>query len=311
MENNTNKEVVKYIFNRTKSILLIQNDDKDHSLLVRIDPLQCSANAFPLSEITKNSHIKRLIANGTVQLSDEYLITEDNLGEDYGQKARIGETYLLKGSHKVSVKILKYDLGSKNYTVKNTLTNAKILVQDVDIDFEETEKQKNAAKEEVVVHRVQDDGQEVVAQSAADILDNQVSVKTNDNVEIVRAVAQTPADEDDSEILVKSKSEPFAKEVSMRKVATDTSKIVSNELSKAVSSMDEVKVTKAPVKQDYKDFPEIYKPWFEEFLKKDDRKKKMTIAVCNDKEKLQLLMKYCDAHIKTLAETRLNKINAR
>ena len=304
-------EVVKYIFNRTKSILLIQNDDKDHSLLVRIDPLQCSANAFTMAEIEKNSHIKRLIASGSVQLSDYYLITEDVLGEDYGQKARIGATYLLKGTHKVPVKILKYDINTKNYTAKNTLTMAKIVLCDEDIDFEETEKQQNAKKEEVVIHRGQEENQEVVAQSAQDILQNNDTVKQVEDVDIVRNVSQQPDNDDESEILIKSGSTPFAKEVPMRKVAADTAKIVSSELSKAVASTDDVKVTRAVIKPDYKDFPEVYKPWFEEFLKKDDRKKKMTIAVCNDKEKLELLIKYCDSHIKTLAETRLAKLNAR
>lgn len=309
MENNEHNEVVKYIFNRTKSILLIQNDDSTHTLLVQIKPQQCSSAAFPMSVLSKNSHIKRLIASGAIQLSNDYLITEDTLGEDYGQLAKIGETYLLKGTHKIPVKILKYDLGTKNYTAKNTLTEAKMIIREEDIDFEETEKAKTAATADPVVHRVEET-QEVVTQSAADILQDNSSVKELDEVEVVRGTQQAP-DEDDTEILVKSSNEPFAKEVPMRKVAADTAKIVSDELKKAVASADEVKVTKAPVRPDYKDFPEIYKPWFEEFLKKDDRKKKMTIAVCNDKEKLELLIKYCDDHIKSLARTRLEKISVR
>lgn len=294
-------EVSKYILNKTKYILFIQNDD--YSTLVKLEPYKCSTSAFPISKLEKVSQLKKLLITNEVELSDEYLIVEDVLGKDYGQKAKIGETYVLKGAHNLEVKILRFDPSSKIYTVKNLISNAKMKIKDEDIDFSAIPMDKQVDKVEIV----RNEQEEVLLEkSAQDVLNNSQEVDiSEDDIEFTR-VSDQEIQEDDNEVIVKSASEPFAKEVSMTKIRQDTAKVVQSALKSAVEEV----VYKKPQekRQDLTDFPEIYKQWYIDFLNKDERKKKMTIAVCNDKEKLELLIKYGDENIKTLAETRLQKI---
>lgn len=293
------QEVFKYVFNKTNSILLIQNND--NSILVKLEPHKCSTQPFAISKLEKISHIKKLLVLDKISLSDDYLITEDIIGEDYGQEFKLGNEYILKGTHKLKVKLLKYDPSTKTYTCKNVLTNAIIKVIANDID-EKATLEENKSEDVEIVRQTEDE--EIMERSAQEVINNEKSVEDVEP-EVIRTNG-SKLEEEENEIIVRSASEPFAKEVSVSKINQDTSKLVTEKLKDA---MGDVIVKKATLKaQDFKDFPEIYKEWFAEFKAKDERKQKMTIAVCNDKEKLNLLIKYGDEYVKTLAETRLQKL---
>lgn len=127
------------------------------------------------------------------------------------------------------------------------------------------------------------------------------------NNEVIQPLPQEPEEDLEENIYImrnKDINQKFAKEVKASKVINDTmttqQKILQEELSKA-------KVVKRnnDNQLNVNEIPEKFRKWFLEFLKKDERKKKIAISACKDIEKLNLIIKYCGEYEQNLAKQKL------
>ena len=130
------------------------------------------------------------------------------------------------------------------------------------------------------------------------------------NNEVIQPLPQEPEDDLEENIYImrnKDINQKFAKEVKASKVINDTmtaqQKILQEELGKA-----KVVERNNDNQLNVNEIPEKFRKWFLEFLKKDERKKKIAISACKDVEKLNLIIKYCGEYEQNLAKQKLAMI---
>jgi len=130
------------------------------------------------------------------------------------------------------------------------------------------------------------------------------------NNEVIQPLPQEPEEDLEENIYImrnKDINQKFAKEVKASKVINDTmtaqQKILQEELSKA-----KVVERNNDNQLNVNEIPEKFRKWFLEFLKKDERKKKIAISACKDIEKLNLIIKYCGEYEQNLAKQKLAMI---
>ena len=130
------------------------------------------------------------------------------------------------------------------------------------------------------------------------------------NNEVIQPLPQEPEEDLEENIYImrnKDINQKFAKEVKASKVINDTmtaqQKILQEELGKA-----KVVERNNDNQLNVNEIPEKFRKWFLEFLKKDERKKKIAISACKDVEKLNLIIKYCGEYEQNLAKQKLAMI---
>lgn len=141
----------------------------------------------------------------------------------------------------------------------------------------------------------------------------QASVKQI-NQNKVEPIAQAPEDDEVEENIYimkpnKQTNKKFASEVSTTKIIKDTMKQQEKIVSEMANDLKKEEVKTVSNNDILEQIPEEYKSWFNIFLNKDDRKKKMTIALCKDIDKLKLIIAYCGEYEANLAEQRLQNLS--
>ena len=140
-----------------------------------------------------------------------------------------------------------------------------------------------------------------------------VSVK-NVNQNKIEPIAQAPEDDEVEENIYimkpnKQTNKKFASEVSTKKIINDTMKQQEKIVNEIANDLKKEEVKEISNNDILQQIPEEYKSWFNIFLNKDDRKKKMTIALCKDIEKLKLIITYCGEYEANLAKQRLKNLD--
>lgn len=127
------------------------------------------------------------------------------------------------------------------------------------------------------------------------------------NNEVIQPLPQEPEEDLEENIYImrnKDINQKFAKEVKASKVINDTmtaqQKILQEELGKV-----KVAEKKNEDQLNVNEIPSQFRKWFLEFLKKDERKKKIAISTCKDVNKLNLIIKFCGEYEQNLAKQKL------
>lgn len=141
------------------------------------------------------------------------------------------------------------------------------------------------------------------------------SVKNIDQNKVA-PVAQVPEDDEVEENIYimkpnKKTNQKFASEVSTKKIIKDTMQQQQKIVEDMAKDLKEVDENPKDINEIMKNIPEKHQVWFVTFLNKDERKKKMTISLCKDVEKLNLIIKYCDEYESNLAKQRLQNLKSK
>ena len=190
-----------------------------------------------------------------------------------------------------------------------TISNEKESQQLVQQELAQQEAQQ---KREQELLRQQYEMEQKQLQASQQQQPNNVVVK-NINQNQFQAIAQAPEDneiEDNIYIVKPNKNtnQKFASEVTTQKMIEDTMSVqndIIKDIQKEVEQNPKSINKNDQINAIIKNIPQQHQAWFLTFLNKDDRKKKMTINVCRDIEKLQLIIKYCGNYECELAQQRL------
>lgn len=106
-------------------------------------------------------------------------------------------------------------------------------------------------------------------------------------------------------------NQKFAKEVKASQIINDTMTQTQKQLQEELLGSNMPKVQQQEVKvnkPNVKDIPENLRKWFYDFLKKDERKRKTFISKCKDKEKLNIILKFCGEYEQNLVKQKLETL---
>ncbi|MCM1260536.1 MAG: hypothetical protein NC222_06235 [Staphylococcus sp.] len=297
-----------YIINKTKATLLIPNNDGKVFCILK--PQTVSVKSYTKEELQNCIGIQSFLSKEYIEFSTTNQITFNEFGQDYGQRYSIGFIGQLKGDNNIEIQVLAYSPITKKYKVRIKKSGGTLIVTEKEIspilkgsdDFSEQEV-------EIIDNEGSQEGEEESMNADEAIrMYEQEAKQAPEEVEVMFSEKEYE-DEDDfgEQIIIKKEGAKFADEVTIDRVAKDTSKEVTKKLASALKK-PEIK-TEHSLEVDLDKIPAKYQEWFSNFLAKDDRKKKMAISACNDKEKLMLIIQNCDELSVKLATTKLQKLN--
>lgn len=296
-----------YIINKTKSIIIVQ--DNQFNSICTLRPYTASIEAYNVSEIKTCAHVQNLLASGAIELSETNEVEVNEFGKDYGQTYSIGTTAQLKGDNNIAIKILAYSPSTKKYKVRIVKNGGILVVSEKEI-IPAVAEENNFQQEVEVVDNEGAMEDEVEAMNADDAIRmyEAAANQAPKEAEVVFNDKEMQEDEfGEEQLIIKKEGAKFAEEVSINRVAKDTSKEVTKKLASVLKKPEVKSEEKHEV--DLNKIPEKHQEWFSNFLAKDDRKKKMAISACNDVEKLMLIIQNCDELTVKLATTKLQKLN--
>lgn len=328
----------KYILNKTNSVLILQ--DNQLKTVVKLQPRQCSFQAFDELELMSSPYIYKTHLNGFIELLDERveIIAKSNT-KDYGQKYPIGTKAYLNDKNNLDIEIVSYNPNNGIYTVKILRTGGKITASEKSISLKKHAGEKISADvdefgdiieanptqtstdlslpqqpEQVQIIHTEDTAMNKSV-NAAQLINNQNQIAdqiASQKVDVVYSDPESkPITEDDEEtFIVKSSNGKFAKEISSSEMMQNTAKAINETLQQAVTPKKTVKEeTKQTASLDNLT-PETRK-YIEDFLAKDDRQKKMVIARLKDLEKLSAIANYADELSMKAAKVKIEKLSAK
>lgn len=304
----------KYIINKTKSILIVQ--DNNNKTICTLKPFTVSYEPYETSTLKHCRHIQSLLLSDYIELSDTNEVEFNEFGKDHGQFWKIGTVAQLKGDAGIKIQILAYSPTTKKYKVRIVKSGGTLVVTEKEIVELEQALEDEFDNQQVEI--VDNDGaqetdesvEELSGEEALRMLEKSAQSISQEDVEInfhEEGTTTPEEDEFEEQLIVKKEGAKFAEEVTLARVAKDTSKEVTKKLTSALTKVAETSNTSKKTK-DLDQIPEKYQEWFQNFLQKDDRKKKMTISSCNDIAKLNIIIQFGDETSVKLAQTKLSKI---
>lgn len=330
----------KYILNKLNSILLLQ--DSKLQTVVKLQPKQCSFQAFDEAELLSSPYIYKTYQNGFIDLVDERVevITKSN-AKNYGQKYPIGTKAYLNDKNNLDIEVLSYNPNNGIYTVKILRTGGKITAPEksitlkknigdkINVDIDEngdltdvqdasTHRDLSLPQEPEQVQIVHTEDQTVNrAVNAKSLIQDQNRISeeiANAKVDVVYKNDEQERPEDEEEtFIVKSKDGKFAKELTSSEMVENTQKAINESFQEVIDS------TKVCAPKEEKDdfntdaFMELSDPmkeYINTFMSKDNRSKKVIITRLKDVEKLKAIASCADELSRKAANAKLVKLNA-
>lgn len=324
----------KYILNKTNAILLLQ--DSKLQTVVKLQPKQCSFQAFDETDLLASPYIYRAFSKGVIELLDQRVtVVKKVQAKNYGQKYKIGTTGYLNDKNNIDITVDSFDPNTNLYTVTLTRTGGKIKVEEqsitlkknigdkvsIDINEEGDLVDTNRANdlslpqepEEVQIVRAHDRNETNIT-DAKTIISNQNNIAdeiSNQKVDIVykNEKEENPVEEEETFIIKTDKG--FAKEISASEMVKNTQKAINDKFAEIIDSTKVIKAEKEEgIKEEnfFKLSTELQE-FISNFLHKDNRSKKLIISRLKDIDKLTAIKDCADEVSSKAAKAKLDKIN--
>ena len=332
----------KYIQNLTNGKILI-TDDKGNRV-VQLGAYQCSSIAFDEEVLYSYNIITKMLNHKWISLQDVKTRIELPKNKDYGQKYKIGTKCYLNDASKLELIIEAFNPNTGIYSAKIVKTNGLLKIQEsaisltepldqnkkINIDVDEYGDLKEVDDEPlpqapttdltgVEIVRTDVSEEDKFAKNADDVVKSQESVSRQIANQQVEVIYKTPKIEkpveDESTFIIKADKDVFAKEIKASELVKNTQEVIANELKNVSASVKkEVKDEGRAATIDESAFVELsedMQQYVSNFMTKDARVKKMTIARCKDIAKLTAIAKCADEVSKKGALAKLEKLNAK